>query len=169
MTNDDGKERSAFLPGFRCKVYNPKMFGDERAYYFANNAKTVLEPADAIHTIAMQSPEYKAGKMPLVKVMGVNAVKIEGPRGSNTYYAPAFMIGGWYDRPECFGPRTVALPGDPIIPAETHAPAHKGAPAGTNGGPPSGHPASDDPWGSPPPTASHLPPPNDDLNDDIPF
>ena len=64
VTDAEGKSRSAYLPGFRVKVYNPKLFGDADPYYFANNSKTVLEPMDALHTLAIQAPEAQGRKGP---------------------------------------------------------------------------------------------------------
>ena len=144
MTNDAGQERNAYLPGFRSKVYNPKMFMDQDAYYFANNSKTVMDPMDAVHTLASQAPEYRAGKIPLIRVTGTTANKIEGPRGNNTYYAPVFVIAGWHDRPECFGPRTVALPGFSVPPVvATTAPTNGNGHAAPKAAPASaGHAAA---------------------------
>ena len=129
VTDAEGKSRSAYLPGFRVKVYNPKLFGDADAYYFANNSKTVLEPMDALHTLAIQAPEAKAGKVPGIKVTGTTPIRIEGPRGNNTYYAPVFEITKWYDRPDCFGPRTVPVPGGSLAKPKTNGASKTAAPA----------------------------------------
>ena len=174
MTNDAGQERNAYLPGFRSKVYNPKMFMDQDAYYFANNSKTVMDPMDAVHTLASQAPEYRAGKIPLIRVTGTTANKIEGPRGNNTYYAPVFVIAGWHDRPECFGPRTVALPGFSVPPVvATAAPTNGNGHAAPKAAPASATPPpNEDEWGTPATVASapvQVGGADDPLNDAIPF
>lgn len=179
--NDDGKERNAFIPGFRLKTYNPKMYGNADAYYFSANSKTVLEPMHELHTLILQAPEYKSGKVPLIRVTGSASVKNTTPKGTNTYYAPVFSIAGWHDRPECFGPRTVALPNGAApgaLTAASHAPPSNGAakaapaPVGRSG-PPAGHSAAGgDKWGSAPQAASQpvqVGSAEDPLNDVIPF
>lgn len=109
-TDAQGKKRKAFLPGFRLKVASTKVFGDNAAYYFAHNAKTVMEPMDDLYQLFEQSPEAAAGKVPLVAVTGTRLVEIKSPQGTNRYHAPIFNIEAWYDRIEVFGPRTVPAP-----------------------------------------------------------
>jgi hypothetical protein len=109
-TDAAGKTRKAFLPGFRVKVASAKVFGDGAAYYFAHNAKTVMEPMDELYQIYEQAPEAAQGKVPLVAVTGTRLVEIKSPQGTNRYHAPIFAIQAWYDRLEVFGPRTVPPP-----------------------------------------------------------
>lgn len=163
--DEHGKSRSAFQPGFRCKVYNPKMFGDEDAYYFANSSKTVLEPMDALHTLCMGAPEAREGKVPVIRVTGTVTNRVEGARGTNTYYAPVFAIIDWRPRAECFGPRTVPAPGSAIV-----------APKPTNGNGNGAHakaPQSggEDDWGMPSGNsyAQSRRGPDPDIDDEIPF
>ena len=123
IQGDNGKTRKAFLPGFRVKVYGPKLFGDTEAYTFSNTAKTVLDPMDELHMDYLQASEAKQGLVPLVQVTGTREIKIDGPRGSNTYYAPVFKIAGWHPRPEVFGEATAAPFGQSWCAAGTTAAA----------------------------------------------
>lgn len=110
VTDDKGKQRKSFLPGFRVKVASQKVFGDGAAYYFAHNAKTVMEPMDELFQLFEQSPEAAMGKVPLVEVTGTRVIEIKSPQGTNRYHAPIFVIKAWYDRIEVFGDRTVPAP-----------------------------------------------------------
>jgi hypothetical protein len=106
MQNQEGQSRKAFLPGFRIKVASSKVFGDADAYYWAHNAKTVLEPMDELHQTFLASPEAATGQVPLVAVTGTRIVEVAKQR----YHAPVFQIMGWYDRIPAFGERTVPPP-----------------------------------------------------------
>lgn len=106
MQNQEGQSRKAFLPGFRVKVASSKVFGDADAYYWAHNAKTVLEPMDELHQAFLAAPEAAEGKVPLVAVTGTRIVEVAKQR----YHAPIFEIRGWYDRIPAFGERTVPPP-----------------------------------------------------------
>jgi hypothetical protein len=110
MADAQGKQRKSFLPGFRLKVASQKVFGDANAYYFAHNAKTVLEPMDELYQIYEQSPEAAMGKVPLVEVTGTRIVEVRSGQGTNRYHAPIFVIKAWYDRLPVFGDRLVPAP-----------------------------------------------------------
>lgn len=109
-TDQNGKKRKSFLPGFRMKVMSPKTFGDAAAYYFAHNAKTVMEPMDELYQLFEQAPEAAAGQIPLVEVTGTRIVEIKSSQGTNRYHAPVFAIRQWMERPEAFGERTIPAP-----------------------------------------------------------
>ena len=110
MTTDAlGKQKKAFLPGFRVKVCG-KVFGDSDAYHFSGSAKTVLGPMDDLYNTFLASPEAATGKIPAVANTGSKIVEIQNPKGNSKFYAPIFAIVGWADRPAAFGERTVPAP-----------------------------------------------------------
>lgn len=137
-TDENGKSRKAFQPGFRIKVQSPKTFGDADAYYFSANSRTVLGPMDELITQALATPEAAQGLVPVVQVTG----KKEVQAGQSKFYAPVWQIVSWQPRPAVFGERIVPPPSGSITPAPAPAQA---APAPT--------PAS----AAPPP--NHVPPP----------
>lgn len=146
MTTDAaGKQRKSFLPGFRCKVASAKTFGDDAAYYFAHNAKTVMEPMDELYQQFEQAPEAAAGKVPLVAVTGTRLVEIKTTQGTNRYHAPIFVIQAWYDRIGVFGERTVPTP---VARASAPPVQQAAAPAQSWGAPSTG------PVAPPPPAAA---------------
>lgn len=123
VTDAQGKKRKSFLPGFRLKVASSKTFGDDAAYYFAHNAKTVMEPMDELYQEFERAPEAAAGKVPLVAVTGTRLVEIKSSQGTNRYHAPIFVVQAWYDRIGVFGERTVAAPAAARTAPATVAPA----------------------------------------------
>ena len=104
------KPKKAFAPGFRLKVCSPKTFGDNEAYYFSGTAKNVMGPMDDLHMRYKAAPEAAEGKVPVISVTKTIKNEIKTPKGTNTFYAPAFEIVGWSDRVEAFGERTVPAP-----------------------------------------------------------
>ena len=106
----EGKDRKAFSPGFRLKVYNPKVFGDDDAYYFSNSAKTVMDPMDELHNLFLASPEAAQGKVPVVACTGTRVIENTSSFGTNKFYAPVFEIKLWHERVATFGDRTVPVP-----------------------------------------------------------
>lgn len=156
MADANGKQRKSFLPGFRLKVASQKVFGDGAAYYFAHNAKTVMEPMDELYQLYEQAPEAAAGKVPLVAVTGTRLVEIRSPQGTNRYHAPVFVIQAWYDRLDVFGDRTVQAPGA----RGDMRPAAQAQPIAT---PPSVQAAA------PPPPAQVAPAREPALSDAVPF
>lgn len=147
MADANGKQRKSFLPGFRLKVASSKVFGDSNAYYFAHNAKTVMEPMDELYQLYEQAPEAAAGKVPLVAVTGTRVVEIRSPQGTNRYHAPIFSIQGWYDRLEVFGPRTVPEPG--AVNGHAHVPQAPAQPAPVQAAPVTPPPAQAASTGAP--------------------
>lgn len=162
----DGKPRKAFQPGFRVKVYNPKLFGDADAYYFSNTSKAVMEPMDGLHQKFLAAPEARTGKIPVVAVTGNRTIENTTSRGTTKFYSPIFEIKQWIERPACFGDRTVPAPG------AAAAKSNGAAVAKT----PARHvpPPADDEWGAPmtgpAPSVARGPAPDmSDLDDTIPF
>jgi hypothetical protein len=60
---------------------------------FSSAAGCVIEAMDALHDAYSAAPEAKAGKLPIVKIAGVQPTK------SGQSYKPTFAIVGWIDRP----------------------------------------------------------------------
>lgn len=116
----NGKAKKAFMPGFRLKVCGKKTFGDDAAYHFASNAKTVMGPMEELYQAFCASPEAATGKIPAVANTGSKIIEVQNPQGNSKFYAPVFEIVGWVDRPAVFGDRTVPPPG---APAKAAAPA----------------------------------------------
>lgn len=111
MTTDaTGKQKRAFMPGFRIKVMSQKTFGDADPYYFSANSKTVMGPVDQLWNTFCASPEAAQGLIPVVNVTGSEKVQVKTPMGSNTFYAPIFQIAQWVERPASLGERLVPPP-----------------------------------------------------------
>jgi len=132
------KPRRAFSAGFRCKVMSKATFGDSEPYYLSGNSKTLMNAVDALHQAFMAAPEAARGLVPVVKVDGADKVLTKTPQGTNTFYAPRFVVTQWVDRPAALGDRTVPPPRPgvvvapaPAAPPTNHVPppAHKPAPA----------------------------------------
>lgn len=109
MTDSQGKQRKAFLPGFRVQVCG-KIFGDKNAYHFNSNAKTVIAPVEELWKTFSASPEAATGKIPAVANTKTRIVEIVNPKGTSKFHAPVFEIVGWAERPAVFGERTVPIP-----------------------------------------------------------
>lgn len=132
-TDENGKSRKAFQPGFRIKVQSPKTFGDADAYYFSANARTVLGPMDELYTLCLNAPEAAQGLVPVIQVTGKLGVKA----GESTFYAPVWQIVSWQPRPAVFGERVVPPPtGSGTAPAPAQAAP---APAPAPSAPPANH------------------------------
>ena len=118
------RPRRAFSPGFRVKVLSKATFGDQSPYYFSGNSKTLMNAVEALHQEFLVSPEAAAGKVPVVKTDGTNRVITKTPQGTNTFYAPRFVITQWVDRPAVLGERTVPPPApDKSLASVSTAPA----------------------------------------------
>lgn len=129
MTADqNGKQRRAFSAGCRVKVFSPKTFGDNAAYHFTVNSKTVLQPMDELYQDFSKHPEAAGGKIPAVSCAGCRIVEVTTPQGKSKFYAPIFQIASWHDRnAEIFGERSVPPPSSngaqrSAPPASNHVP-----------------------------------------------
>lgn len=183
--DQNGRQTKLFRPGFRAKIYAPKLFGtkkdgklipDHDAFWFSNVAKGVLDAVDAMYKQFLASPEAARGQVPVLTCTEVTESKIN----RNTIYTPTFAITHWADRPEAFGERTVPPPGrrsmgvtmaptpaKPVTkqPMQNLAPAHlTQTPMNTE------PPPNDDEWGdAPTQERTKVPMPAGDIDDDIPF
>ena len=90
----DGKP--AFKQGFEIDLLLDKNSGGGAPRVFGSAAGCVIEAMDALHDAYTAAPEAKAGKLPIVKISGVQPVK----SGQSTNYKPAFAIVNWIDRPQ---------------------------------------------------------------------
>ncbi len=89
----DGKP--SFKQGFEIDLMLNKDAGGGGARVFGSAAGCVIEAMDALHDAYTAAAESKAGKLPVVKVAGVQPVK----SGQSTNYKPTFAIVSWIDRP----------------------------------------------------------------------
>ncbi len=98
-----GKVRKAYQPGFRVKLFAPKLYGSTEPFYFSNTSKSVLEPLDMLHQQYLAAPESKQGKIPVVTSPGNNKIESNSSFGTNTFYSPIFQIVQWIPRPRELG------------------------------------------------------------------
>jgi hypothetical protein len=91
--NAEGKP--AFKQGFEINLLLDKASGGGAPRVFGSAAGCVIEAMDALHDAYSSAPESKAGKLPIVKIAGVQPVKA----GQSTNYKPTFAIVNWIDRP----------------------------------------------------------------------
>lgn len=89
----DGKP--AFKQGFEIDLLLDKNSGGGAPRVFGSAAGCVIEAMDALHDAYTAAPESKAGKLPIVKIAGVQPIK----SGQSTNYKPTFAIVNWIDRP----------------------------------------------------------------------
>lgn len=125
----DSEGRPAFKQGFRAKVKLAKSCGGD-VRDWAHTAKAVLSVIDDMHNVFLSAPEAKAGKLPVLKLLGTAPIKTGSGTKSSTNYAPRFEIASWIDRPAdmplvngaAYEPRMVAnvkTPGQ--VPPPVHA------------------------------------------------
>lgn len=91
--NAEGKP--AFKQGFEIDLLLDKASGGGVPRVFGSAAGCVIEAMDALHDAYSAAPESSAGKLPIVKIAGVQPVK----SGQSTNYKPTFAIVNWIDRP----------------------------------------------------------------------
>lgn len=91
--NTEGK--FAFKQGFELDILLNKDSGGGPARVLGSAAGCVIDAMDELHDTYTNSPEGKAGKLPVVKIAGVSPVK----SGQSTNYKPQFAIVAWVDRP----------------------------------------------------------------------
>lgn len=116
LTEAAPKPGEGFKRGFELEVFSDKNLGGKRE--FSSTAGAVIESMNSLYDNYIAAPESKAGKLPVVKCVGVHP--ITGKHGTN--FQPQLEIVGWADRPaELNGT------GSPS-PAATPAPAAKAAP-----------------------------------------
>lgn len=97
--NAEGKP--AFKQGFEIDLVLDKASGGG-ARVFGSAAGCVIEAMDALHDAYTGAAEAKAGKLPVVKIAGVQPVK----SGQSTNYKPTFAIVNWIDRPAALAGET---------------------------------------------------------------
>lgn len=92
--NSDGKP--AFKQGFEVDLMLNKDSGGGPVRVLGSGAGCVIEAMDALHDAFTGAAEGKAGKLPVVAISDVTAVK----SGQSTNYKPTFSIIAWIDRPQ---------------------------------------------------------------------
>lgn len=90
----DGKP--SFKQGFEITILLSKACGGGPDREFGSAAGCVIQAVDALHDAYTAAPESKTGKLPIVAMTTVTAVK----SGQSTNYQPTFAITGWVDRPD---------------------------------------------------------------------
>jgi hypothetical protein len=106
-TTASGKAQR-YKAGFRVPVIGQAIGGVRE---FAGNAGALINGMNELHTQYEESPDARAGKIPLVKM--TNVVEVRSGQSSN--FQPVFTIARWVDRPaELLGPRTVPAPCAPV-------------------------------------------------------
>jgi len=104
--------KPAFKQGFEVNLLLDKNSGGGGPRVFGSAAGCVIEAMDALHDAYSAAPESKSGKLPIVKIAGVQPVKA----GQSTNYKPTFAIVNWIDRPQ-----PLAGSGAPAAPASAPA------------------------------------------------
>jgi hypothetical protein len=111
------KPGDGFKRGFELEVFSDKNLGGKRE--FSSTAGAVIESMNALYDAYVAAPESKAGKLPVVKCVGV--LPITGKHGTN--YQPQLEIVGWADRPAELGAAPSAdAPAAPAAKAAQHTP-----------------------------------------------
>ena len=130
--DDRGKDLN-YRNGFRLPVAGNAIGGVRE---LAGNSNALITGMNEVHTQYEAAPEAAMGKIPVVKMVDVIAVRA----GQSTNFQPVFEIVAWVDRPDVLGPRTVPAPRAPAPVAPPVAPpvvnGHPGYTAAANGGPP---------------------------------
>jgi hypothetical protein len=122
-----------FKRGFQLDLYSEKNLLGLRE--FSSTAGIVIEAMNALYDLWMAAPEMAAGKLPVVRCIGVQPVT--NKHGTN--YQPKFEIVGWTDRPAAFDGVDAAPTPAPTAPVarapvaaapSAHMPPPAPAPAG---------------------------------------
>ncbi len=82
--------------GVSVNLYSEASFGG--VVKLESNSTNTCSALGELHSLYEAAPESKKGKLPVVKVTGVEPVK--GNFGTN--YKPIFVIEKWIDRPAAF-------------------------------------------------------------------
>lgn len=122
----DGKP--VFKQGFEITILLAKGCGGGPAREFGSSAGCVIEAIDQVHDAYLAAPEAKAGKLPIIAMIGAKAVR----SGQSSNYQPDFQISGWVDRPAALTEgaaqpaQAAAVAAQPPAPAAPVAPASAG-------------------------------------------
>jgi hypothetical protein len=137
-----GRSRKAYQPGFRVKLWAPKLYGSTDPFYFSNTSKSVLEPLDMLHQQFLASAEGNKGQIPVVASPANRKVETSTPRGTSTFYSPVFEVVTWIPRPRELGEIPLVTGGSATAPPsngtwKSDAPGGpvRGAPAPGSWGP----------------------------------
>lgn len=93
LTEAAPKPGEGFKRGFELDLFSEKNLLGVRE--FASTAGIVIESMNALYDAWLAAPESKAGKLPVVKCVGVHPVT--NKHGTN--YQPQLEIVSWVDRP----------------------------------------------------------------------
>lgn len=107
--DDKGKDLN-YRNGFRVPVAGQAIGGIRE---LAGNSNALITGMNELHTQFEAAPEAGMGKIPVVKMINVIAVKA----GQATNFQPVFQIQSWVDRPDVLGARTVPAPRATAAPA----------------------------------------------------
>lgn len=109
--------------GFRLRVKLARSIGGD-VREFASVSQCVCQSIDELHTAYVNAPESRAGKLPVVRMTGSQAVVSSGPKGTSTNYKPLWLIAEWIDRPAELNAAPASAPAyaPPAAPPLTQAP-----------------------------------------------
>lgn len=113
LTEAAPKPGDGFKRGFELDLFSEKNLLGVRE--FASTAGIVIDSMNALYDAWIAAPERQAGKLPVVKCVGVHPVT--NKHGTN--YQPQLEIVSWVDRPD-------ALPAPSAPAAKTTPPAQTG-------------------------------------------
>lgn len=94
LTEAAAKPGDGFKRGFEVLMYSEKNLGGVRE--FSSTAGVVIDSINAVYDAYLAAPEARAGKVPVVKCVGVHPVT--NKHGTN--YQPQLEIIQWVTRPE---------------------------------------------------------------------
>lgn len=140
-----------FKAGFRIPVISQAIGGVRE---FAGNAGALINGMNELHTQFEESPDARAGKIPLVKM--TNVIEVRAGQASN--FQPVFTILRWVERPaDLLGPRVVPPPGAQAAALRPPVPSAPAAHPLATRTPPVRQ-AVPDAWDTPPPDRQIAPP-----------
>jgi len=64
-------------------------------YELAASARAFVSRIDKLHDAYLAAPESKQGKIPVVRMDGVELIETTTSHGTNRNYAPRLLITGW--------------------------------------------------------------------------
>lgn len=117
LSHQSASPGDGFKRGFEINVWSDKNLGGVRE--FSSTAGVVIDSMNALYDSWLAAPEGKAGKLPVVKCVGV--LPVTGKHGTN--YSPQLEIVSWVDRPEALsGESAQAATAAPPPAASGHTP-----------------------------------------------
>lgn len=127
--------------GFKVKIFSEKNLDGIRVW--STNAKCVLSSIDELYASYLAAPESGQGKLPVIQMVNVVAVKTSGKDATgkpvtSTNYSPVFNILQWVDRTDAFGATVTPISvgqqqAAPVAAAVYQTPQNTGSPVAGSG------------------------------------